>query len=225
MAEAQQAFDNLARVLADQRTGQVIERRGFREFERGILHLPHPQGRMLHLQIHLPVAQLRVVLHPVFGTLHGQGAYASGLAALRQLVLAQRHAPRFDALVHLLLVLQASGERGELRRGGPRRLAHHLHQPLPFLVRVADDHAPVVVVARMGAIGVVRRDRRPTVVVDQRRAGPVRAIAGGIAGAARPPPVHREVQQSRAVERNARHHLRLVDMLALPRHVAVVETR
>ena len=165
MAEAQQTFHNLAGVLTDQGTGKVIERRGFREFKRGILDLPHPQGGMLHLQIHLPVAQLRIMFHPVFGTLHGQGAYASSLTSLRQLVLAQRHTPCFNALVHLLLVLEASGERGELRRGGPRWLAHHLHQALPLLVRMADDHTPIVIIARMGAIGVVGRHRRPTVIV------------------------------------------------------------
>ena len=106
---------------------------------------------------------------------------------------------------------------------GPRRRAHHLHQSLPFLVRVADDHAPVVVPARMRAIGIMRRNRRPTVVVDQRRAGPVRTVARRKASPPRPAPVHREIQQRRTVERNARHHLRQVDMLAAPRHVAMVE--
>ena len=122
MAEAQQAFHNLAGVLTDQRTGKVIDRWGFRELKRGILDLAHPQGWMLHLQIHLPVAQLRIVFHPVFGALHGQGAYASGLTALRQLVFPQRHTPGFNMLVQFFLVLEASGERGELRRGGPRRV-------------------------------------------------------------------------------------------------------
>src|SRR6266540_5963398 len=159
MAEAQQAFHNLAGVLTDQGTGKAIERWGLREFKRGILDLPHPQGWMLHLQIHLPVAQLGVVLHPVFGTLHREGAYASGLTSLRQLVLPQRHTPCFNMLVHLLLVLEASGEGGELRRGGPRWMTHYLHQPLPLRVRMADDHAPIVIIARMSAIGIVGRHR------------------------------------------------------------------
>ena len=38
-AAAEQAFDDLARVLTDQRAGQVIEGRGCREFERRVLHL------------------------------------------------------------------------------------------------------------------------------------------------------------------------------------------
>ena len=42
MAEAQQAFHNLAGVLTDQGTGQAIERWGFRELKWGILDLPHP---------------------------------------------------------------------------------------------------------------------------------------------------------------------------------------
>src|SRR5206468_2180309 len=69
------------------------------KFERGILHLMSPERRMLHWQIHLPVAQLRVTLHPVFGALYGHGANTSRLTALRQLVLPQCHAPRFDVLV------------------------------------------------------------------------------------------------------------------------------
>src|SRR5215471_3247311 len=136
-------------MLPNQGTGQMIVRWGYREFKRGILDLTHPQGRMLHLHIHLPVAQLWVLFHAVFRTLHGQGADASGLTALRQLVLVQRHTPCFNALIHLLLVLEASGERRELRRGGPRWMAHHLHQALPLLVRMADNHTPIVIIARM----------------------------------------------------------------------------
>mgnify|MGYP003693567423 CR=1 FL=1 len=44
VAVAQQAFDNLPGVLTDQRARQVIRRRGFREFERGILHLVHARA-------------------------------------------------------------------------------------------------------------------------------------------------------------------------------------
>src|SRR5215510_7563265 len=128
---------------------------------------------MLQLQIHLPVVQLRVMLQPVFRTLHGERAYASGLTALRQLILPQRHTPGFNALVHLLLVLEASGERGELRRGGPCWMAHHLHQALPLLIRMADNHTPIIVIPRMSAIGIVWRDRRTTVIVDEGCVRPV----------------------------------------------------
>src|SRR5882762_9372561 len=110
MAVAQQAFDNLASVLTDQRTRQVVRRRAFRQLERGILHLVQPERRMLHRLIHLAVSQLRVVLDPVFGALYRKGANTGGLAALRQLVLPQLHAPRFNLLVHSLLVLQAPAD-------------------------------------------------------------------------------------------------------------------
>src|SRR5215813_3410020 len=145
---------------------------------------------MLYLQIHLPVVQLRVVLHPVFRTLHGERAYASRLTALRQLILPQRHTPGFNALVHLLLVLEASSERGELRRGGPSWIAHHLNQALPLLIRMADNHTPIIVIPGMSAISIVGRDHRTTVIVDQGCVRPMGAIAGGKASAARCPPVH-----------------------------------
>src|SRR6266478_9159681 len=135
------------------------------------------------------------MLHSVFGTLYGESANPGRLAALRQLVLPQGHTPCFDFVIQFLLVLQASEDRGKLWRRSPGRSAHHLHQPLPFLVAVADDHAPVVVLARMSTIGIVGRNRWPTVVVDQRRAGPMRTVARRIASPARPAAVHREVQQ------------------------------
>src|SRR5262249_33109199 len=138
----------------------------------------------LQLHIHLPVVQLRVVFDPVFGTLYWQCTYTSGLAALCQLVLAQRHCPGFNVLVYLLLVLQASGEGGELWHAGPAWMAHHLHQAPPLLVRLTDDHTPVVVLARMGAIGVVGHHCRPAVIVDERCIGPVSAIAGRKTGTA-----------------------------------------
>jgi hypothetical protein len=62
---------------------------------------------MLDRQVHLTVAQLRVTLHPVLGALYWKGANPGSLAALRQLVLAQGDAPRFDVLVQFFLVLQA----------------------------------------------------------------------------------------------------------------------
>src|SRR5262249_30249379 len=164
------------------------------------------------------------VFYPILGTLYRQCTYASGLTALRQLVLVQRQSPGFNVLVHLLLVLQASGEGGELWRRGPRWMPHHLHQALPLLIGMADNHTPVIVIARMGAIGVVRRHRWPTVIVDERRVGPVGAIAGGKTGTARRSPVGGEVQERWTVEGNTRHHLRLINMLALARHVAMIQT-
>src|SRR5271163_1343865 len=158
---------------------------------------------MLHRQIHLPVAQLRVMLHPVFGTLYRKGTNTGSLTALGQLVLPHRYAPRFDVLVQFFLVLQAANYRGKFLRRGPRGSAHHLRQPLPLLVGVADDHAPVVVLARMSAIGVMGCHRWSAVVVDQRRAGPMRAVAGRVASLARPALVHGKVQQRWAVEGNA----------------------
>ena len=68
---------------------------------------------MLHRQIHLSVAQLRVMLHPVFSTLDGKSANTRRLTALRQLVFVQRHAPSLDVLVHFLLVLETAGDRCE----------------------------------------------------------------------------------------------------------------
>src|SRR5262249_15693764 len=83
MTDAQQPFHNLSGMLTDQGTGKTVARWGCREFQRGILDLPHPQGWVLQLQIHVAVAELGIVFHPVFRTLHRQGADASGLAALR----------------------------------------------------------------------------------------------------------------------------------------------
>ena len=119
------ALEALADV--DQGAGQVIRRRCFREFERGILDLVCSQRRMLYRQIHFPVAELGVMFHPVFGALYGESANTGRRAALCQLVLPQRHAPLFDVLVQFLLVLQASEDSGKFPRDGPRRSAHRLH--------------------------------------------------------------------------------------------------
>src|SRR5215471_15548477 len=97
----------------------MVRRRGFRELERGILRLASSERRMLHFDIHLPVAQLRVMLDAVFGALYRKGTNTGCLTALRQLVLPQRHAPRFDLLVQFLLLLQATDDGREFRRGGP----------------------------------------------------------------------------------------------------------
>ena len=111
-------------MFTDQRARQVVRRRGFRESERRILDLALAKRWMIHWKVHLAVAQLRVMFHPVFGALHRKCANSGSLTALGQLVLAQRHAPRFDLLVQFLLVLQASEDTGEFRRGSPRRSAH-----------------------------------------------------------------------------------------------------
>src|SRR5580700_8189678 len=110
------------------------------------------------------MTQLRIVLDSVLGALHRQGANPRCLAALGELVFAKRLAPRLDVFVELLLVFEASADRGEFRRPGPGRRAHHLYQLLPLLVRMTDDDAPVVIAAGIGAIGVVRRHSRAAVV-------------------------------------------------------------
>ena len=69
---------------------------------------------MLHRLIHLPMTQLRIMLHPVFGALHRKSADSGSLASLRQRVFFQRHAPRFDLLVQFFLVLQASGDAWQI---------------------------------------------------------------------------------------------------------------
>ena len=99
-----------------------------------------------------------IVFHPVLRALHRQGADTGGLAALRQLVLPQRQTPGFNVPVQCLLVLQAAGQRGELRRRSPRWRTHHLHQPLPFGVGwVGQDElrptAPAVAAAVDAVIG------------------------------------------------------------------------
>ena len=91
-------------------------------------------------------------------------------------------------------MLQAAGDGGELFRDGPCGIVHDRDQMAPFFIRVADDHAPVVVPAGMRAIGVVRRDRWPPVIIQRRRARPVRAIAWRKTGAPRASSVHREIQ-------------------------------
>src|SRR5690242_1970342 len=99
------------------------------------------------------------MLHSVFGALYRKGTNTGSLTAPGPLVLSHRHAPRFDVLVQFFLVLQACDCCREFRRGRPRGSAHHLRQSLPLLVRMADDHAPVVVFARMSAISVMGCDR------------------------------------------------------------------
>src|SRR5260370_29835196 len=122
---------------------------------------------MLYRPMYLAVAQLRVMLRPVFGTLYRKGTNTGSLTALGQLVLPHRHAPRFDVLVQFFLVLQAPDDRGEFRRGGPPGSTHHLNQLLPLLIGVADVHPPVIVLAGRTPIGVMGCHRWSAVVVDQ----------------------------------------------------------
>ena len=112
-------------------------------------------------------------------------------------------------------------------RGVSRICAHAgrpmtLHQRLPFLVRDADDHAPVVVAAALRAVGVVRGDDWSTVVVEHRRAWPVRRLPGGKPARLHAAAVDREVEQGRAGERHG-GHLRQIDVLALAGAFAVIE--
>ena len=62
---------------------------------------------MLDRQIHLAVAQLRVMLDPVLGALHRQSPDAGTLTQFRHLILAQRPRPALDPLVEFLLVARA----------------------------------------------------------------------------------------------------------------------
>src|SRR5262249_62009110 len=72
-----------------------------------------------------------------------------------------------------------------------------------------------------GTIGVVWGDDGPAVVVEERRARPVRAVAQREARAASALALDREVEQGGTVERHARDHLRLIDVLALAGAIAV----
>src|SRR5262245_17032934 len=67
------------------------------------------------------------------------------------------------------------------------------------------------------------RDSWPSIVVEQRRARPMRSVARRIAGPARPAPIHREVKQCWTIKRYARHHLGQIDVLTFTRHVAMVK--
>ena len=98
-----------------------------------------------------------------------------------------------------------------------------LYEPPPFDVGVADDHTPIVVAARMRPIGIVGRHGRSAVVVDQGRTWPVRPVAGREPGSPGATAVYGKVQQCRTVQRNARYHLRLVDMLSLSGPVAMIQ--
>ena len=52
----------------------------------------------------------------------------------------------------------------------------------------------------------------------------MRSVSGGKSGPARSTSVGREIEQRGTVQRNARNHLRLIDVLALPGDVAMIET-
>src|SRR5262245_4968885 len=119
---------------------------------------------MVELPVHGAVAQLRVVLDAVLGTLHGHGSHAGGLAARGDVVLVERAGPSLDVAVERLLVLEPAAVRCVALISCPPRCAQDIDTLSPFLVRVANDHAPVVVAAGMGAVGVVWGDDGPAIV-------------------------------------------------------------
>ena len=155
--------------------------------------------------------------------LHRQGAHPGSLASFGHLVFAERPRPSLDVFVQFFLMLQPTGDRGESVGGSPGWRFHDLHQARPFLVRLANDDAPVVVPAGIRAVGIVRRHHRATVVVEQRRPGPMRPVARRVAPPARAATVHCEVQQRWPDKRHAGHHLRQVDVLTFPRDVAMIQ--
>src|SRR5262245_66578318 len=67
-AAAEQALDDLGRVVADQRAGTMIEGRRRRQLEWRVLNLAPAQHWMGELPVHAAMAQLRVALHAVLGT-------------------------------------------------------------------------------------------------------------------------------------------------------------
>ena len=161
MAVAEQALDDVPRMLADQRARQVIDRRGLRQLERGVLHLARSERRMLDRQIHLAVAQLRVMLDPVLGALHRQAPARrpSGSVPSPRTCRASASRPRCRSSSSSWCSrrpVTVANFAAAAQAGAPITS----HQPLPFLVGVTDDDAPVVVAAGIGAIGVVRRDGR-----------------------------------------------------------------
>src|SRR5262245_25556983 len=110
-AAAEQALDDLGRVVADQRAGAMIEGWRRRHLEWRVLNLAPAQHRMVELPVHATVAQLRVVLDAVLGTLDGHGSHAGGLAARGDVVLAERARPGLDVAVERLLVLEPAAVR------------------------------------------------------------------------------------------------------------------
>ena len=116
-----------------------------------------PKLCVVQLLVQLPVAKLRIMLHPVLGTLHRHCGHARCLASLHQIVFLKCLGPLLNTLVHLFLMLKTAAKCGELGRGSPFGGAHYAHQTPPFLLGEAGDGAPVVVTAALGAIAVMGR--------------------------------------------------------------------
>ena len=115
-------------------------------------------------------------------------------------------------LVHLLLMVQATLDGVEAVIG-PFGAPHELDQGAPLVVGEAGDDGPVVVSARIGAVGVVGRGDGSAVVVDDLGAGPDGAVAGREALAAGLASVDGLVEERRAGEGDAGDHLGEVDVL------------
>ena len=78
------------------------------------VHLVAAHRGMFHLEVHFAMAQLRVMFDTVFSALHRQRPNPRRLAALGQLVLAERHAPGFELFVEFHLMPQPPGDGGRI---------------------------------------------------------------------------------------------------------------
>src|SRR5688572_641345 len=124
--EIQHAAEDFSVVLPKKGRGSVYS--GWRggELEGGILELAASHNRMVQLRQVLSHPQLRVMLYPVFGTLHGHGPDPRGLARLHQLILLQRDRPRFKLPIDLLLILKAPLQTAILRVSCPGWTSHQV---------------------------------------------------------------------------------------------------
>ena len=134
VADSQQALEDILVVLAYQGAGAAVEHRRFRHLEWSVLKRPRTQHRMLHVPVHLPMPEMRIVVEAVLAALHRHRPHAGRLAQLHDLVLAQGLRPRLDSLVNLLLVLQSAIQGCELVRDRPCRRTHNSDQPAPLVV-------------------------------------------------------------------------------------------
>ena len=214
MGYAQQVLKHFPVVLPDQRGRAGHPGRGCGHFEGGVLELPGAEHGVLHRHIHIAMAQLGVVVHPVPAALDGHGADAGGLAFCGQFVLVPGFGPFLNVAVHFLLALQTAGE-GVKAGVGPVGAAHQLHQVLPLVIGETGDDGPVVVAAGGGAIGVMGRGHGAAVVVDDFGARPDGAVAGRETRAPGRAAVDGFVQESRANQSDAGNHLGQIYVLAL----------
>ena len=70
MTETQDALEDFLVVLADEGRGHGVDGRGLRKLEGSILEPVCANHRVLQIDVQLPVTKLRVMLHPVLGTLY-----------------------------------------------------------------------------------------------------------------------------------------------------------